>query len=60
MQLPDIIIENEVGKVLSNGDRTHTGWYITATRSDTGPFSVFFDTEGYLLNDSGKTIEVLR
>lgn len=37
----------------------HDGWVVNA---DCGSewFSIFFDTKGYLLNNDGRTIEVLR
>jgi hypothetical protein len=38
----------------------HDGWIAKCVKNDGDVFTIFFDTVGYLLNDSGKTIEVIR
>lgn len=35
------------------------GWHITFHKGEVGTFEFFGDTEAYLLNDAGKTIERL-
>ena len=55
-----IAIKGEEHGLSSEFPVIHKGWLATCRKPDGDVFKIFFDTVGYLLNDSGKTIEVIR
>jgi hypothetical protein len=56
---PEYVVSNAIALDGKSIRKDSYGWLIESRRNGR-PFSVFFDMQGFLLNDNGQTIETLR